>query len=95
MIFKIYYVYYKSCPRFIRLLLLTGVWASMLRKQFQNRSEFETEHGKSCTFFSKIGSSIPTFRDMRLNLFTYALPFSPTRSCTEDQRPIFSLLSYN
>ena len=30
----------------------------------QNNSGFETEHRKTCLFPSKLGSSIPTFRDM-------------------------------
>ena len=37
----------------------------MLLGQFQSRSGFEIEHGKTCPLPLQIGGSIPTFRDMQ------------------------------
>ena len=37
-----------------------GIWAPILLGQFENKSEFETKHGKTCPFASKIESSIST-----------------------------------
>ena len=42
----------------------TSVWATILFEQFQISFGFKIEHGKTCPFPSKTGSSIPTFRDM-------------------------------
>ena len=39
-----------------------SIWAPILLGQFQNKSEFETEHGKTYPFASKVESSIPTLR---------------------------------
>ena len=46
----------------------TGVLALILLERFQNMSEFEIEHGKTCFFPSQRESSIPTIRDMDLQL---------------------------
>ena len=40
-----------------------SVWETILLKQFQNRSEFEVERGKTRPFPSQIGSSIRAFKD--------------------------------
>ena len=39
----------------------TGVWTIILLEQFQNRSGFEIENGKTCPFPSQIGTSILTY----------------------------------
>ena len=39
-----------------------SIWAPILLGQFQNKPEFEIEHGKTCPFPSKVESSIPTLR---------------------------------
>ena len=40
----------------------------MLLEQFQNSTGFNIKHKHECPFPSHIGSSIPTFRDMYLQL---------------------------
>ena len=40
----------------------------ILLEQFQNKSGFETEHGKTCRFSPQIGSYTPTPRDKHLHL---------------------------
>ena len=49
----------------------TSVWATILFEQFQISFGFKIEHGKTCPFPSKTGSSIPTFRDMWLQFLVW------------------------
>ena len=68
-------LYLKSLFIIFALVYVEWIWRKKFSERnylsIQNRSEFETEHGKICPFSSQIRRSIAKFKDMYLHLLVW------------------------